>query len=184
MQDKDEKKCIASIKKGNLEEFEKIVDSYSKVLLHISFYIVGNKTDAEDLCQEAFIRLYKYIKSFIPKKGSLKGYLYKTIVNLSISFLNKKKVETFATIDENLREKTKDFETKGDIYSIINKLLSFLNPKERVVFVLREIEEMEYREIAKMLKLNEITIRRYNSMAREKLRNLIENNYPEYKELL
>jgi len=73
-------------------------------------------------------------------------------------------------------------EEKGEIGTIINNLLKYLSPKERTVFILREVSEMEYNEIAKMLKLNEITIRRYNSMAKQKLKELIEKRYPEYKD--
>lgn len=181
--DREQESClIKSIRKGNTRDFEKIVEAYEKVLLHIAYYTVGNKQDAEDLCQEAFIKLFKYIKSFLPKKGSLKNYLYKTIINLCYSHLAKTKkfsVDVFEETDSFSSEK----ENKGEISFIINKLLKSLSPRERIVFVLKEIEDLEYREIAKMLKLNEITIRRHNSMARQKLKELIEKNYPEYGRL-
>lgn len=181
MEEKEERALIKSIKKGNISDFEKIVDSYERVLLHIAFYIVGNKEDAEDLCQEAFIKLFKYIKSFLPKKGSLKGYLYKTISNLCFNHLKKKKLNQKDFYDEEKSITTNSKEMEGEVYNIVNNLLKFLKPKERIVFSLREIDDMEYNEIAKMLKLNEITIRRYYSMARQKLKELIEKKYPEYR---
>lgn len=182
MDREEESRLIKSIRKGNLQDFERIIDSYEKVLLHIAFYTVGNREDAEDLCQETFIKLFKHIRSFIPRKGSLKNYLYRTLINLCYSHLTKKKRFTINVLEEeNFTSEVK--EEKGEISSIINKLLKFLSPRERIVFVLKEIEDLEYNEIAKMLKLNEITIRRHNSMARQKLKELIEKNYPEYGRL-
>lgn len=184
MDREEEKKCIEEIKKGNKREFEKIVNEYEKVLLHIAFYITGNKEDAKDLCQETFLRLFKYINSFIPKKGSIKGYLYKTIGNLCSSYLNKKKIQ-----EEIFAEKTKFYGGEIavediEIKEIILKLLKILTPKERIVFLYKEILELEYKEIAKILNIKEVTVRRFNSMAREKLKKEIEEKYPEYKEVL
>lgn len=181
MDKKEERDLIKSIRKGNISDFEKIVDSYERVLLHIAFYIVGNKQDAEDLCQEAFIKLFKYINSFLPKKGSLKGYLYKTISNLCFTHLKKKKLNQKNVYDEEESASISSKETEGEIYIIVNNLLKFLSPKERIVFSLKEIADLEYNEIAKMLELNQITIRRYYSMARQKLKELIEKKYPEYR---
>lgn len=182
MDREDEKNLVRSIRKGNLKDFEKIVDAYERLLLYVAFYILGNKEDAEDICQEAFIKLFKYIKSFIPKKGSLKNYLYRTVSNLCYSHLKKTK-----NLQKDLfEEETAQIlikEESGEISFIVNKLLKFLSPKERIVFTLKEIGDLEYYEISKMLKLNEITIRRYNSMARQKLRDLIEKKYPEYGRL-
>lgn len=183
MDKEEEKELIKLIKKGKLEEFGKIVDEYQKPLLGTAYYFVGNKDDAQELCQEAFLKLFKYIKSFLPKKGSLKSYLYKTIANLCYSYLNKRKNKHSETFEESLIHSNFDREEKGEIANIINNLLKFLSSKERIVFVLREVSELEYNEIAKMLKLNEVTIRRYNSMAKQKLRDLIEKKYPEYKYL-
>lgn len=182
MDREEETRIIKSIRKGNLAEFERIIDAYEKVLLHIAYYTVGNKEDAEDLCQETFIKLFKHIKSFLPKRGSLKSYLYKTLVNLCYSHLTKKKKYSIDALQE--QDSVSLFkDERGEIAYIINKLLKFLSPRERIVFVLKEIEALEYNEIAKMLKLNEITIRRHNSMARQKLKELIEKNYPEYGRL-
>ena len=183
MEKEEEKKLISEIKKGNLQEFVKIVDEYQKPLLGTAYYFVGNKDDAQELCQEAFLKLFKYIKSFLPKRGSIKSYLYKTIVNLCLSHLKKKKNHHNETFEEDFIVSSFEREEKGEIADIINNLLKFLNPKERTVFVLREVSELEYNEIAKMLKLNEITIRRYNSMAKQKLRELIDKKYPEYRYL-
>lgn len=181
MDREEEKNLIKSIRDGNISDFEKIVDSYERVLLHIAFYIVGNKEDAEDLCQEAFIKLFKYINSFLPKKGSLKGYLYKTISNLCFTHLKKKKLNQKDFYDEEKSTFANSKEMEGEVYRIVNNLLKLLSPKERIVFSLREIADMEYSEIAKMLKLNEITIRRYYSMAKQNLKELIEKKYPEYR---
>jgi len=182
MDREEEKELIKSIKKGNTEDFEKIVDSYQKTILGTAYYILGNKDDAQELCQEAFLKLFKHINSFLPKKGSLQSYLYKTIINLCQTYMSRKKNRPKEALEEANLPLNMEKEEKGEIGTIINNLLKYLSPKERTVFILREVSEMEYNEIAKMLKLNEITIRRYNSMAKQKLKELIEKRYPEYKD--
>lgn len=170
---------------GDHDAFEAIVRYYQKVTMSVAYYITGNKDDAEELCQEAFLRFYKYMNSFLPHRGSLKSYLYKTVANLSYAHLAKQKGR--AVMESSIEVLPPELFSEGppvhiDSAEIVNGMLEHLTPRERGVFVMHEVGEMEYAEIASALKISQVTARRFYSLARQKLKVLIEHHHPEYVE--
>jgi RNA polymerase sigma-70 factor, ECF subfamily len=176
---------IQAAQKGDPEAFETIVRFYQKVTLSVAYYITGSKEDAEDICQEAFLKFYKYMNSFLPHRGSLKSYLYRMIANQAYEHLAHKQAKdrTETAIEAVHLESlgAEDAPFFGSV-EIVEKLLKHLTPKERSVFVMREAAEMEYAEIARALHISQVTVRRFYSLARQKLQALIIQHYPEYKE--
>ena len=178
-------KIIKAAQRGDHEAFEQIVRFYQKVSLSVAFYITGSKDDAEDICQDAFLKFYKYMNSFLPRRGSLKSYLYKMIANQAYQHLAQKQSKDRMEIAleavelESLGMEDAPFFGSAEI---VEKLLGQLTSKERGVFVMREVAEMEYDEIAGTLHISQVTVRRFYSIARQKLKTLIAEQYPEYKE--
>lgn len=178
-------RIIRAAQKGDPEAFDAIVAHYQKVTMSVAFYITGSRDDAEDLCQEAFLRFYKYMNSFLPHRGSLKSYLYKTVANLSYAHLTRQKGR--AQLESSVEVLPPELLSEGppihaESAEIVTGLLQHLTPRERSVFVMREVGEMEYPEIAAALKISPVTTRRFYSLARQKLRALIEEHHPEYME--
>lgn len=176
---------ILAAQKGDPEAFEAIVRFYQKVTLSVAFYITGSKEDAEDICQDAFLKFYKYMNSFLPHRGSLKSYLYKLVANQSYQHLahrqakDKMELALEASHIESLGVEDAPFSGGTEV---VEKLLEQLTPRERGAFVMREVAEMEYDEIARALNISQVTARRFYSLARQKLKALIARHYPEYKE--
>jgi RNA polymerase sigma-70 factor (ECF subfamily) len=176
---------IRAAQKGDPDAFEAIVVHYQKVTMSVAYYITGSRDDAEELCQEAFLRFYKYMNSFLPHRGSLKSYLYKTVANLSYAHLSKQRGR--ADLESSLEVLPPELLSEGppvhlESAEIVTKLLEHLTARERSVFVMREVGEMEYPEIAAALNISPVTARRFYSLARQKLRALIEQHHPEYME--
>lgn len=176
---------IRAAQKGDPEAFDAIVGYYQKVTMSVAYYITGSRDDAEDLCQEAFLRFYKYMNSYLPHRGSLKSYLYKTVANLSYAHLSKQKGR--AVLESSIEVLPPELLSEGPPVSvesaeIVTKLLDHLTVRERSVFVMHEVGEMEYPEIAAALNISQVTARRFYSLARQKLKVLIEQHHPEYME--
>jgi RNA polymerase sigma-70 factor (ECF subfamily) len=176
---------ILAAQKGDPDGFEAIVRHYQKVTMSVAYYITGSRDDAEDLCQEAFLRFYKYMNSFLPHRGSLKSYLYKTVANLSYAHLSKQKGRS--GLESSIEILPPELLSGGppvhiESVGIVTGLLEHLTPRERSVFVMHEVGEMEYPEIASALKISQVTARRFYSLARQKLKVLIEKHHPEYME--
>jgi len=176
---------IRAAQKGDPAAFEAIVVHYQKVTMSVAYYITGSRDDAEELCQEAFLRFYKYMGSFLPHRGSLKSYLYKTVANLSYAHLSKQKGRS--AMESSIEVLPPELLSEGppvhiESVEIVTSLLEHLTPRERGVFVMHEVGEMEYPEIAAALKISQVTARRFYSLARQKLKVLIEKHHPEYME--
>lgn len=176
---------ILAAQKGDREAFEEIVRFYQKVVLSVAFYITGSRDDAEDICQDAFLKFYRYMHSFLPHRGSLKSYLYRLVANAAYQHLsrsqNRRGLETAIESLPVDALGTEDVPFSGGV-EMVEKLLEELTPRERGIFVMHEVAEMDYDEIAGSLKISQITARRFHSMARQKLQALITQRYPEYKE--
>ena len=176
---------IRAAQRGDPDAFDAIVHHYQKVVMSVAYYITGSRDDAEDLCQEAFLRFYKYMRSFLPHRGSLKSYLYRMVANLSYAHLSKQKGR--AQLESSLEVLPPELLSEGppvhiESAEIVTGLLEHLTVRERSIFVMHEVGEMEYPEIASALKISPVTARRFYSLARQKLKVLIERHHPEYME--
>ena len=132
-----------------------------------------DQMDAEDILQEAFIRVFKYIHQF-KFDGSFEGWIRRVVVNTALKSISKKKI-TFSDTEGN-KEVTPPIEPY--VYSNLGeddilKLISQLPEGYKLVFNLNVIEGYSHDEIAKMLKIEASTSRSQLVKARKMLQNKI-----------
>ena len=174
---------------GDEESFRMLVERYQDRVYHIVYGIVGNKEEAEDLSQEVFLKVYRFLPGF---KGKSRFYtwLYRLTVNVCLSARKKRKNEPgkifplanpskhaddpreIELADESLSplKILQNREMAEAIKSAINSLSEVL----RSTFVLREFEELSYQELARVFQCSRGTIKSRLSRAREQLRRKIE----------
>ncbi len=174
---------------GAEESFRMLVERYQDRVYHIVYGIVGNKDEAEDLSQEVFLRVYRFLPRF---KGKSKFYtwLYRLTVNVCLSARRKRKNEPNKIVsltdfskhshnpgETELADKSfsplkilQNKEMAETIKSAINTLSEVL----KSTFVLREFEELSYEELARVFRCSKGTIKSRLSRAREQLRGKIE----------
>jgi len=157
------------------------VNKYMKDAYFIAFGLVGNREDALDLSQEAFVRAFRNIKQVKPGRGFF-PWFYQILKNLCISHLRKRKRRQAGSLDvEGCPEPAasseafspdlavgKD-ETKNEVWKAIGKL----EPKHREVIVLRHFRHMSYEQIAEALFCNKGTITSRLYYARKRLKELL-----------
>ncbi|MBN2244749.1 MAG: RNA polymerase sigma factor [Candidatus Aminicenantes bacterium] len=180
---KNEEELIEKILKGDLSSFEPLVRPYRQGVLNMAVYMTGDIEEAKEVCQESFIKIFRYLKSF--KKGkSFKNWLYKTVINCSYDHVNKKRQYgrmVAGQIDAFGPKAIDPEETfiQDELRFKLNKCLQVLSPKERAIFILRDKQGLSIEETASILKSSSISIRANLSRARKKLRTQIEKLYPE-----
>ncbi len=140
----------------------------------MAYRMTGNIEEAKEICQEATLKIFKYLKSFKREK-SFKNWLYKTVVNCSYDFLNKKNRYTVL-----IAEQKKNFFNDAynpeknysnmEIKEVIQNCLRVLSPKEKAVFLLRDTEGFSINEASQILGSSSNSIRTHLSRARQKLR--------------
>lgn len=167
------------MEKENLDfsKIEELFKFYYKTLCNIAYRIVGDRDAAEDVVQEVFIKLWER-KEEITIDSSIKGYLFKSVSNAAINYLQKNRALKYK---EEISENTHaaylvDGGNKMDekeLEARIEKAIEKLPPKCKAIFVLSRFEEMKYQEIAQHLNISIKTVESQMGIALEKLRHAL-----------
>lgn len=159
--------------RGDKESFERLINKYKKVIFNLAYRLSGDSSEAEDIVQESFIRVYKNIHLF-KLTEEFYSWLYTISVNVCRNHYRKKKFKFFS-LSKPINGKNGEFNfeypenSAGPEQELIRKeelkkareLLETLPFKYRSVFVLRYVENMSYHEIAKMLDIPLGTVKTY-----------------------
>jgi RNA polymerase sigma-70 factor (ECF subfamily) len=165
---------VSRAKNGDLSAFEEIVTKYKPMMAKVIIGMVGNREDAEDIGQEAFIRFYNSMHQYKADSG-LGTYLTRIAINLSLNELKKQKSKKWASLEEKHEQFHSDTAsmTRQDQQEIIDKALSQLETKYKSVVVLRLVQGFSTKETAKILKLPLGTVLSRLARGQEKLRQVI-----------
>lgn len=182
----DEQDLIRRSAEGDLDAFERLVELKRERVFWIACHIVGDRELARDVTQEVFLRLYRVIRRF-RSGGRFDAWLRRIATNLSIDLLRHERPHRETAALEDLRESAGGRESpagdtvrRRDIRRIFVTLSSLLTRKQRLAFVLREIEGLSTGEVAGILKTRESTVRNHVLQARRILQEELRRRYPEY----
>ncbi len=177
------KNRIRQIKNGDQNAFAEIVEFYKDKVFQICYRMLGNRHEAEDIAQEAFIRAYVNIHSYdLNKKFST--WLYRIATNLSIDRIRKKKPDyyldaelagsdgltMYSQVAADVALPEDELETM-ELQELIQAEILKLPDKYRSVIVLKYIEEFSLKEIGEILDLPVGTVKTRIHRGREALRN-------------
>jgi RNA polymerase sigma-70 factor (ECF subfamily) len=139
---------------------EDIMNQYQGALLRYAARVLNNEEAAQDVVQEAFIRLHGHWDSVKRRGVPIKGWLFRTTHNAAVDYIRKesrrrllherqsKEMDPYAQDCDDRRE-------HAERHALVLQHLSILRPREREVLVLRMQEEMSYKEIAEVLNRSE-----------------------------
>jgi RNA polymerase sigma-70 factor (ECF subfamily) len=169
----DDSLIVARCLAGEPEAFEAIVNRYQTGILSLAWSLLGNRAEAEDAVQEAFIRAYSNLSSFDPSK-SFKTWLYAIAHKKCLDGLKKRKAEkkyrseiwSFADHDP----RGSSGERRTEVSAFLAPLIGRLNARERLALSLSVNEGFRAAEIAEVLHCAENTARVHIFNARKKLR--------------
>jgi len=156
-----EEQIVQQLQSGKQTEkaFSELVQLYKERLYWHIRNIVKNHEDANDVLQNTFIKVFRYIKKF---KGDSKLYswMYRIATNESLTFL-KKKARKLQISDQELQDHLID-NLESDVYFEgekiqlqLQKALNTLPEKQREVFNMRYFQDLKYKEIAEILEVSE-----------------------------
>ncbi|MEQ8927832.1 MAG: RNA polymerase sigma factor [Fulvivirga sp.] len=162
--------------RGNRAAQHQLYRLYSKAMYNVSFRIVKNSGDAEDVLQDAFVSAFKNLKSF-KGESSFGAWLKRIVINKSLNFLNKRSIDV--TPLENLPEYgEEDEETFYGELSVerIKDAVEKLPEGYRLVFSLYLLEGYDHSEIGEILGISESTSKSQFNRSKKKLRELLQVN--------
>ena len=182
---RDEDELIRAARGGDRRAFDDLVERKRERVVRTAFQITGDWEDAKDVAQGVFLRLFKVLSRFDPGR-KFDTWIYRITVNAAIDVLRERgpkgmiqplpDVSTLAVADPSPgAERALDL---AELQAAFLRLASLLPPKQRAVFVLREIEGRPTDEIARVLDITESTVRNHLLQARRSLRAGLERDYP------
>lgn len=179
---------INDFKQGDVDAYNEIVFRYKDRLVNFLFRYTGNKDDSEDLAQDAFIKLYRS-KHLYQEIAKFSTWFYTIAINIAKTFVKKKSKMSTLSISDYDTENEKDFDLPSNAIEpdmvanamtesfYIQKAINELEDTYREAIILRDIQDMEYDEIAKILDVPIGTVKSRINRGREKLKILLKDIY-------
>jgi RNA polymerase sigma-70 factor, ECF subfamily len=169
---------------GDTEAFDELVIKYRTKIFAIVCCMVRNEDEAWDLAQEAFLKAWKSLHRF-ECRSSFYTWLYRITVNLTICSFRRKdgheEVELNEAIPSSLPSPSVNYQCT-QIREQLNEALAKLSLEQRAVVVLREVEGLQYQEIAEILDLSIGTVMSRLFYARKRLQFMLRPVYSELYE--
>ncbi len=161
------------VKNGDMVAFNELVNRYKDRLMSVIGRMPLNREEVEDIIQDTFLRVYQHRDSF-DFKHCFSTWIYTIALNLARNELRKKKKYKFCDIFElHHKEIETAVEPKipSNLGSVIENAVASLPGKYKTAFLLRDIDEMPYEEIARVLSVPLGTVKSRVNRARSILRN-------------
>ncbi len=167
---------VRSCLQGEEEEFRKIVNKYKGKIMALALNILGNREDAEDACQDAFMLAYSNLSSFDTQK-SFSNWLFTILYNRCLDQLRKRRrfFKFFKKMEKEPAQLSGAQTSNQPVDKpLVRSLLKRLSPKERTTLFLWAVEGYTSGEIASVLKCSPSTARVHIFKARKKVKNVLE----------
>lgn len=154
----------------SVSDFEHLFKSNHKNLCRTANYIVNDRAGAEDIVQDAFLKVWNLRDSIQPE--SLVGYLYRATTNGALNYIERSRrlSRLVNELKPSVQPDVSTGVTEKELRDSIQKGLDKLPPKCKVIFVLSRFEQMRYKEIAQHLDISIKTVENQMGKALELMR--------------
>lgn len=182
---------VALAQRGREDAFRELVRRYERPVFSLIFRMVRDSATAEDLAQDAFIKVLNHIDKYRPE-FKLSSWLFKIANNVAIDHLRKRHLDTVSVSGSPNASTESEIEATSfeiadsaenaldeiqarELGSAIERAIGALRPEYRACIVLRHVEGRSYEEIAATLDLPLGTVKTYIHRARIQLRELLDH---------
>jgi RNA polymerase sigma-70 factor (ECF subfamily) len=178
---------VARCLSGDETAWEQFVRLHTRQVYALCYRFTGSGAQAQDLTQEVFLRVFRTLKSFRSSEGSLGTWLARLTRNLLIDHYRRSRQER---VTDSIEERLPVMEQAGggsrpdqalagrEASEVLQRALLKLSPDLREAVILRDLEEMEYREIAQVLEIPEGTVKSRINRGRAELGRLLRSRRP------
>ena len=174
---------------GDASAWEELVRRHTRRIFNICYRFTGNGTEAEDLSQDVFLRVYRTLGSYRSAHGGFATWLTSVTRNLLIDHYRRSKRDRLTDSLDDAMPVVENKESAGrrpdeqlllgELSSQVQAALTKLSPDLREAVILRDLEDMDYKEIAQVLGIPEGTVKSRISRGRAELARLLERNKKE-----
>lgn len=179
----EEQTLISGARRGDLDSFNALVLRYQDSAFTVAYRIMGDPASAADAAQDAFITAYRRLSTY--RGGSFRSWLMRIVTNRCYDELRRRKRQPAVTMTDLTPEDADeppiadDADTPEEVVQThelqqaLQRCINRLNPDQRVVLILSDVEGMEYVEIANVVGAQLGTVKSRLSRARAAVRNCL-----------
>jgi RNA polymerase sigma-70 factor (ECF subfamily) len=167
-----ESDLIARSVGGDLEAYDQLVGVYQDRVYQVAYRVTGNHEDAWDVAQEAFVHAFRSMARF-RGAATFSTWLHRITVNAALDLVRRRPPQPSVPLDAVVMSgghEPADAAARADMQRRIHHAIAALPVDQRVVVVLRDLQELTYEEIAAVLRIPVGTVRSRLSRGRETLR--------------
>ncbi len=173
---------VERIRSGDLSAFEEIIHRHERRILGMAVQMGLAPEDAKDASQEVFLRVFRYLAGFQSGKN-FEVWIWKIAVNVIYDLLRKRRNRSEISWETLLAQGGVEpclptgihFQVENaDLCARLLRHMGKLSRQERMAFVLKELQDLDTSEVARVMGISSITVRRHSSSARQKLRKALE----------
>lgn len=173
------------IQKDDMVSFNTLVNRYKNRLFNVLVKMLDSSEAAEDILQETFLRVHLHKMSF-DFRFAVSTWIYTIALNLARNELRRRKRVQFLDIEDfsnRLKAPEEKVDNSSKLKAVLDKAVTKLPQKYRQAFVLRDIDQLSYEEIAQILSVPLGTVKSRVNRARNMLKNMLKPNMEELYEL-
>jgi RNA polymerase sigma-70 factor (ECF subfamily) len=170
------------------------VQRYHRRIYNICYRFAGSGDDAQDLTQEVFIKMYRTLQSYDVERGAFMTWVTTITRNLLVDHFRKSKQDRMTDsldsapsehedampLSEQIHDNALTPDAKAqsrEVKETVHKALQKLSPDLREAVILRDLQDMDYKEIATVLKVPEGTVKSRINRGRAELARLLQRTY-------
>jgi RNA polymerase sigma-70 factor (ECF subfamily) len=187
-EERDDRQLVEASISGDQGAFEEIVRRKTGKVYSLCYRIVGNAEDAKDIAQLVFVKLWENLDKYDPQYA-FDTWLYRMVTNVGIDFIRSRNSREQA-VNSSLRlVKTSIDESqnltiqKKEVEQIFEEVTTTLSPKQKMIFMMREMQDLPSAEISRILGCRESTVRNHLFNARKIMQQQLKRKFPEYAKL-
>jgi RNA polymerase sigma-70 factor (ECF subfamily) len=183
------RRCLA----GESAAWEEIVRLHNRRVYNLCYRFTNSLESAEDLTQEVFIKIYRTLSSYDIEKGAFTTWLTTLTRNLLVDHFRRSRQDRLTdSIDANINEQDNspslsdrlrdpgpspsDHLASQETQKLVQRALARLSPDLREAVILRDLQDMDYKEIANVLRVPEGTVKSRINRGRTELARLLSRN--------
>ncbi len=184
------RRCVA----GDASAWEEIVQLYHRRIYNICYRFAGSAEDAQDLTQEVFIKVHRTLATYDLQKGAFMTWVTTMTRNLLVDHFRKTKQDRITDsldaapsehedaipMSERLEDKAAPPDSgvhSREVRELVHQGLQKLSPELREAVILRDLQDMDYKDIAMVLKVPEGTVKSRINRGRAELARLLQRTY-------
>ncbi len=184
------RRCVG----GDAAAWEEIVQRYHRRIYSVCYRFAGDSENAQDLTQEVFIKMYRTLNSYDAAKGAFMTWVTTITRNLLVDHFRKSKGDRLTDSLDTTSSEHEDAQPLSDLIAdhgmapdqavqgreareMVHIALQKLSPELREAVILRDLQDMDYREIATALRVPEGTVKSRINRGRAELARLLQRTY-------